>query len=85
MKEQKGKRALVFSLLPRFAEIDEMDASSETRKEHAERLETEYAALSHAEAGEIQNLKSAIRGHGEQTILPDECQYGDNDLCYVEA
>ena len=28
---------------------------------------------------------SIIKGRREQTILPDECQYGDNDLRYVES
>ena len=39
----------------------------------------------HAEAGEIPSIKEKIKGHGEQTVLPDDCQFGDNDLCYVES
>jgi hypothetical protein len=39
----------------------------------------------HAEQGAFQAIKSKIKGHGEQTVLPDDCQYGDNDLCSVES
>jgi len=39
----------------------------------------------HAEPGAFQAVKSSVKGHGEQTILPDDCQIGDNELCYVEA
>ena len=39
----------------------------------------------HAEAGDIQAAKSRVKGHGEQAVLPDDCQFGDNELCYVES
>jgi hypothetical protein len=39
----------------------------------------------HAEPGALQAVKSAVKGHGEQTVLPDDCEFGDNDLCYVDA
>ncbi len=39
----------------------------------------------HAEQGDFQAIKSKIKGHGEQTVLPDDCQFGDNDLCSVES
>ncbi len=38
-----------------------------------------------AEPGEFQAVKSMIKGHGEQTCLPDDCQFGDNDFCFVES
>jgi hypothetical protein len=41
--------------------------------------------IAHAEPGSFQKIKTAIKGHGEQVVLPDDCQYGDNDLCYVDA
>ena len=43
------------------------------------------AEILHAEAGEIPSIKERIKGHGEQTVLPDDCQFGDNDQCYVES
>ncbi|HSB33609.1 MAG TPA: hypothetical protein VLG39_04055 [Nitrospirota bacterium] len=42
-------------------------------------------AVPHAEPGELQAIKSSVKGHGEQTVLPDDCEFGDNDLCYVDA
>jgi hypothetical protein len=39
----------------------------------------------HADPGAFQAIKSSIMGHGEQTVLPDDCEFGDNDLCYVDA
>ena len=41
--------------------------------------------IRHAEPGEIQTIKKTASGHGEQTVLPDDCQFGDNDLCSVES
>jgi hypothetical protein len=41
--------------------------------------------IPHAEPGAFQAIKSAVKGHGEQTVLPDDCEFGDNDLCYVET
>jgi len=62
------------------------DYTGEGLEELAEISEgTEYAEVMHPDAGELQTLKTALKGHGEQTVLPDECQYGDNDLCYVES
>ncbi len=85
MKELRKKIKEVFSPIPRFAENDEMDVSPETA-EHPAGIDLLLSdAVAHAEAGEIQSIKNAIGGHGEQIVLPDECQFGDNDLCYVEA
>ncbi len=57
------------------------------RDEEEELHESELAApeIPHAKEGELQAVKSMPKGHGEQTILPDDCQFGDNDLCYVES
>ncbi len=41
--------------------------------------------IPHAEPGALQAVKNVIMGHGEQAVLPDDCQFGDNDLCFVEA
>ncbi len=39
----------------------------------------------HPEPGALQTAKDRVLGHGEQRVVPDDCQFGDNDLCYVEA
>ncbi len=39
----------------------------------------------HAEPGALQDAKNRVMGHGEQRVLPDDCQFGDNDVCNVET
>jgi hypothetical protein len=84
MKNPHERIKEVFVPAPRFAE-NEIDTLPEASEVNDEVLGQDYAATPHPEVGELQAVKSVIKGHGEQTILPDECQYGDNDLCYVEA
>jgi hypothetical protein len=48
-------------------------------------METGLPETPHAEAGAFQAIKNMIKGHGEQTILPDDCQFCDNDMCFVES
>lgn len=48
-------------------------------------IETGEFEVAHAAPGAFQSVKEAVKGHGEQTVLPDDCQFGDNDLCYVDA
>ena len=48
-------------------------------------IEAAGPEIPHAEQGALQAVKNMARGHGEQTVLPDDCQFGDNDLCYVEV
>lgn len=55
----------------RFAEND-MDAPLEASEERYEGLERDCAATLHPEAGELQTVKSGIKGHGEQAVLPGE-------------
>ncbi len=53
--------------------------------EESRELELTAPEIQHAEQGAFQAIKSMVMGHGEQTVLPDDCQFGDNDLCYVES
>lgn len=39
----------------------------------------------HPEPGALQAAKDRVMGHGEQRVLPDDCQFGDNDLCNVDS
>jgi len=48
-------------------------------------IEAREFEVVHAAPGAFQSVKEAIRGHGEQTVLPDDCGFGDNDLCYVDG
>jgi len=48
-------------------------------------LESGVPDIPRAEPGAFQKIKSSVQRHGEQRILPDDCEFGDNELCYVEA
>jgi hypothetical protein len=48
------------------------------------KIEETFSEITHAQPGELQAIKKAVKGHGEQTILPDDSQFGDNDMCDVE-
>jgi hypothetical protein len=39
----------------------------------------------HPEPGSLQVAKDRVLGHGEQRVVPDDCQFGDNDLCNVDV
>ncbi|MDA8099777.1 MAG: hypothetical protein M0042_09130 [Nitrospiraceae bacterium] len=47
--------------------------------------ETAIPEITHAAPGAFEDIKRMVRGHGEQAVLPDDCQFGDNDLCYIDA
>lgn len=49
------------------------------------KVEVALPEIPHAEPGAFQAIKKAVKGHGEQTILPDDSQFGDNDMCDVET
>jgi hypothetical protein len=66
------------------AEYIGTDIPSEESGEYIVTLESGMT-VPHAEPGALQAIKTDIRGHGEQTVLPDDCEFGDNDLCYVDA
>jgi hypothetical protein len=66
------------------AEYIGIDIPSEETGEYLVPMESGMT-VPHAEPGELQAIKGAVKGHGEQTVLPDDCEFGDNDLCYVDA
>jgi hypothetical protein len=78
---RKGRKPAVRETLTEAYEVRAFkDETEEPRL-----VERGGVEIPHAEPGAFQAVKSMIMGHGEQTVLPDDCQFGDNDLCYVEA
>lgn len=77
MKKQSAVRETLTEAYEVRAFRDEMD--------DAAWIEVREFEVAHAAPGAFQSVKEAIRGHGEQTVLPDDCGFGDNDLCYVDA
>ena len=47
-------------------------------------MEATVPEVPHAKPGTLEAVKKTVKGHGEQTVLPDDCQFGDNDMCDVE-
>jgi hypothetical protein len=41
--------------------------------------------IPHAAPGALQAVRTMVKGHDEQTVIPDDCQFDDNDLCHVNT
>jgi len=66
-------------------DVEGIEPVSDEGEEISGQTEIIGAEILHAEPGALQAVKNAVKGHGEQTVLPDDCEFGDNDLCYVDA
>ena len=78
---KKSGKAPVRETLTEAYEVRAFRDESEEQKVIAEAV----PEVPHAAPGEFELIKKTPRGHGEQRVLPDDCQFGDNDLCYVDA
>jgi len=74
-----------FSKTTAPAYFDSIETIKDELEESRGTLEGEKSETLHAEPGMFEAVKVAIKGHGEQMVLPDDCEFGDNDLCYVET
>jgi hypothetical protein len=80
---EKSKKARVRETL---VEAYEVRAFRDESEEQPASLETmPIPQVPHPEPGAMQAAKARVQGHGEQRVLPDDCRFGDNDLCNVEA
>jgi hypothetical protein len=66
-------------------DMEGIEPVNDEGEETSGQMETVAGEILHAEPGAFQAIKSDVKGHGEQTILPDDCEFGDNDLCYVDS
>jgi hypothetical protein len=85
----RGKEAIIMRRLAKktretLTEAYEVRAFRD-ESEASGKIEAALPEIPHAEPGEFQAIKNAAKGHGEQTILPDDCEFGDNDMCDVET
>jgi len=67
-----------------------VDIYANSRKVGAARetLEENLIEVAFAEAADYEDIHKAIlreRRSEQETVHPDECQYGDNDLCFRHA
>ncbi len=44
-----------------------------------------FNAITYAEAGDFETAQEFLAEQELHPLMPDECQFGDNDACYVEA
>lgn len=50
-----------------------------------ERLEERLVEVAYAEAADYEDIRKSMARERKEIVHPDECQFGDNDLCYVET
>ncbi len=86
MKRGAVKHAVKHKKAPKRETLTEAYEVRAFRDEEELRLpDLESFEILHADAGDFEAIKDVIKGHGEQAILPDDCEFGDNDLCFVET
>ncbi len=81
LSAKKAEKVAERETLTEAYEVREFRDEGEAPRE----VEEVTSEIPHAEQGAFQAIKSSIKGHGEQTVLPDDCQFGDNDMCSVES
>jgi hypothetical protein len=77
--------ALAFAELGELETAREMVAKYAPRGEHAGEWEKVQTAITFAESKEFDTAKDVLSEHKEYPTHRDDCQYGDNDLCYIQA
>lgn len=63
-------------------------APAAPRRTLAEAIEENLVEIAYAEAADYDDIHEALLREHEgsgSVVHPDDCQYGDNDLCYVNA
>jgi hypothetical protein len=80
MKKGKG---LKLTTAPAY--FDSIETMMDEAGEMSGAILSVTTEILHAEPRAFEKVKTTIRGHGEQTVLPDDCEFGDNELCYVET
>jgi len=81
--KQRAKKTVTRSSRETLTEAYEVRAFRD-ESEAPREIEAVVSKITHPKPGALQAVKKAIKGHGEQTVLPDDCQFGDNDMCDVE-
>jgi hypothetical protein len=73
-----------------FAELGAVDAAHEILAaygwtEGSGEWEKDQTAITFAESGEFDTAREILSEHEKHPTVPDDCRYGDNDLCYSQA
>lgn len=78
---------LLKASLPETREHDELESRLYIKKSFPEKIKESFVAVAYAEAADLEDFLRLIKGEREkgEFAYPDECQYGDNELCYKES
>ncbi len=77
--------ASAFAELGDFASARNIIDKDHVYDEQSGVWEKEQVAISFAEASEFDTAREIMGEHDEYPVHPDDCQFGDNDLCYSQA
>jgi hypothetical protein len=86
----KVEERLAASALAELGITDSIELAVRRTPVHtfAESMEEKLVEVAFAEAADYEDIHKALvaeKREAERLIKPDDCQYGDNDLCYSEA
>jgi hypothetical protein len=87
---ERMEERLAASALAEFGVTDSLDLVVKKTPMHtfAETVEETLVEVAFAEAADYEDIHKALaaeKREAERLIKPDDCQYGDNDLCYADA
>jgi len=87
---ERVEERLAASALAEFGVTDSLELAVRRTPVHtfAESVEENLVEVAFAEAADYEDIHRALaaeKREAERLIKPDDCQYGDNDLCYADA
>jgi len=87
---ERAEERLAASALAELGVTDSLELAVRRTPAHtfAESVEENLVEVAFAEAADYEDIHKALaaeKREAERLIKPDDCQYGDNDLCYTEA
>ncbi len=80
---RKITNSLKTSLL-QTREYEELEGRLYLRKSFPEKIEESFLAIAYAEAADLKDFLNVLKSE-KDFVHPDECQYGDNEMCCLES
>jgi len=87
---ERAEERLTAAALAEFGVTDSLELAVRRKpvRTFAENMEEKLIEVAFAEAADYEDIHNALAAEqreAERLIKPDDCQYGDNDLCYADA
>lgn len=87
---KRAEERLAASALAELGVTDPLELAVRSAPVHtfAQSMEENLVEVAFAEAADYEDIHKALAAEKRETermIKSDDCQYGDNDLCYAEA